>query len=367
MIPLLEVGPSYDELAGEIDAAIKGILSSGWYIGGPAVEQFEGEFAAYCEAPHCVGVANGLEALALSLRALGVGSGDEVIVPSNTYIATWLAVTMAGATPVPVEPDPSTHCIDPALIPAAITARTRCIMPVHLYGHPCDMEPIVQIAREHGLLIVEDAAQAHGATLNGRKIGTHGDAIAWSFYPTKNLGAFGDAGAVTTRDAGLAEKIRLLRNYGSAVKNVNEIKGYNSRLDPVQAAILSVKLRYLDEWQDRRQRIAALYREAFAGLNNAVAPIAARGAVHAWHLYVMQFDERERVQTRLAKLGVGSFVHYPIPPYLQDAYSEFRDRASEWPIATSLSNRVLSIPMGPHLSLDDAARVADAVRTAVSH
>jgi dTDP-4-amino-4,6-dideoxygalactose transaminase len=363
MIPLLELKPTYDELAGEIDDAVKGLLSSGWYIGGPAVEQFESEFGAYCEARHCVGVANGLEALALSLRALGVGPGDEVIVPSNTYIATWLAVSMAGATPVPVEPDPATHCIDPQHIPAAITERTRCIMPVHLYGHPCDMAAIMSIARQHELLVVEDAAQAHGASIRGQKIGTHGDAVAWSFYPTKNLGAFGDAGAVTTEVSGLADKIRLLRNYGSAVKNVNDVKGYNSRLDPIQAAILSVKLKHLDEWQERRRQIAALYQEAFAGLNSAVAPVTAPGAVHGWHLYVMQFDERDRVQAALAELGVGTFVHYPIPPYLQEAYREFRDRAAEWPIATSLADRVLSIPMGPHLDLDDASRVADAVRS----
>lgn len=363
MIPLLELLPTYRELDGEIDEAIQSVLLSGWYIGGPPVEQFETEFAAYCGAPYCVGVANGLEALAMSLRALGVGMGDEVIVPSNTYIATWLAVSMAGATLVPVEPDPMTHCIDPNWIEAAITPRTRCIMPVHLYGHPCDMAAILDIARKHDLLIVEDAAQAHGAEVDGRRIGTHGDAVAWSFYPTKNLGAFGDAGAVTTRDPALADKIRLLRNYGSTVKNVNDVKGYNSRLDPLQAAILSVKLRHLDKWQERRRAIAALYADAFDGLNSAVAPIAAPGTVHGWHLYVMQFDERDRVQAALAELGVGTFVHYPIPPYLQEAYREFRDRADEWPIATSLANRVLSIPMGPHLSLEDAKRVADAVRT----
>ena len=365
MIPVLELLPTYEEIAPEIDAAVKSLLSSGWYIGGPAVEQFEDDFATYCKAPYCVGVANGLEALALSLRALGVGSGDEVIVPSNTYIATWLAVSMAGATIVPVEPDPVTHCIKPNRIGDAITAKTRCIMPVHLYGHPCDMAAISAIAREHGLLIVEDAAQAHGASIDGQPIGTHGDAIAWRFYPTKNLGAFGDAGAVTTRDPALAEKLRLLRNYGSAIKNVNDIKGFNSRLDPIQAAILSVKLNHLGEWQERRRKIADLYAEAFDGLNSVVAPSTATGSVHGWHLYVMQFDERDRVHRALADRGVGTLEHYPIPPFLQDAYAEFGSRADEWPIARSLANRVLSIPMGPHLSLDDAAKVAEAVRTVV--
>ena len=267
MIPVLDVGATYEELRSDIDRAVREVLESGWYIGGRSVEGFEEQYARYCGAAHCVGTGNGLEALALSLRALGVGPGDEVIVPANTYIATWLAVSMVGATPVPVEPDEATHCIDPGLIPAAITERTRCIMPVHLYGHPCAMDDIMAVARAHDLLVVEDAAQAHGATICGRKIGSHGDAVAWSFYPTKNLGAFGDAGAVTTNRADIAERLRLLRNYGSETKNVHDIKGVNSRLDPVQAAILSVKLKHLDEWQERRQQVARRYAELFDGSN----------------------------------------------------------------------------------------------------
>jgi len=361
MIPLLNVGATYTEIRDEVDGAVRGILESGWYIGGSAVEQFESDFAHYCGTDHCVGTGNGLEALALSLRALGVGAGDEVIVPANTYIATWLALSMVGATPIPVEPDPLTHCIDPKLIPDAITSRTRCIMPVHLYGHPCDMDSIMAIAHEHGLLVVEDAAQAHGAAIGGRRIGSHGDAVAWSFYPTKNLGAFGDAGAVTTNNAELADRIRLLRNYGSVEKNVHEVKGVNSRLDPIQAVILSAKLRHLDQWQARRQRIADLYAEAFAGLNSAVAPTAAPGAQHAWHLYVMQLERRDAVAAALADAGVGTAVHYPTPPFLQEAYSEYRGRAGEWPLSKRLADRVLSIPMDPHLSLDDAHRVIDAV------
>jgi dTDP-4-amino-4,6-dideoxygalactose transaminase len=361
MIPLLDVGATYTEIREEIDRAVGSILDSGWYIGGSAVEQFESDFARYCGTNHCVGTGNGLEALALSLRALGVGAGDEVIVPANTYIATWLAVSMAGAMPVPVEPDPLTHCIDPQLIPAAITSSTRCIMPVHLYGHPCDMNAIMAIARDHELLVIEDAAQAHGAAIGGRKIGSHGDAVAWSFYPTKNLGAFGDAGAVTTNNAQLANRIRFLRNYGSEVKNVHEVKGVNSRLDPVQAAILSAKLRHLDEWQERRQRISDLYREAFAGLNSAATPTAAPGAQHAWHLYVMQFEQRDAVVAALSGAGIGNAVHYPTPPFLQNAYAEYRGRAEEWPVSKRLAERVLSIPMGPHLGIDDAHRVIDAV------
>lgn len=365
MIPVLDVGASYAELREEIDAAVTGILASGWYIGGAAVEQFEAEFASYCAAEHCVGTGNGLEALALSLRALEVGPGDEVIVPANTYIATWLAVTSVGATLVPVEPDPLTHCIDAERIRAAVGPRTRCIMPVHLYGHPCPMEAILAVAREHDLVIVEDAAQAHGAAVDGRKLGSHGDAVAWSFYPTKNLGAFGDAGAVTTNRPEVAERIRYLRNYGSKEKNVHEVKGVNSRLDPIQAAILSIKLRYLDEWQDRRQRLARFYGDAFAGLNSIIAPTVASGSTHAWHLYVMRFDERDAIADRLAASGVASAVHYPTPPFRQDAYSEFAARSSEWPISDRLANSVLSIPMGPHLDLQDAEQVAEAVRLAV--
>jgi dTDP-4-amino-4,6-dideoxygalactose transaminase len=365
MIPVLDVGATYSEIATDIDAAVHDVLRSGWYIGGNAVETFEAEFAAYCGAAHGVGTGNGLEALALSLRGLGIGEGDEVIVPANTYIATWLAVSMVGATPVPVEPDPATHCIDPVLIEAAITPRTRCIMPVHLYGHPCDMPAIMRVARAHKLLVVEDAAQAHGAAWQGEKIGRHGDAVAWSFYPTKNLGAFGDAGAVTTDNAELAEHIRLLRNYGSRDKNVHDVKGGNSRLDPVQAAILSVKLRHLDDWQRRRQAIADLYAEAFAGLNSAIAPATAPGATHAWHLYVMRFDRRDAVAASLASQSVATAGHYPTPPFRQAAYAEFAADAGRWPISDELANSVLSIPMGPHLNWDDAGRVIDAVRHAV--
>ena len=365
MIPFLVGGASYPVLGAFIFAALDRVMTSGWYIGGTEVENFENEFAAYCGAVHCVSTGNGLEALALSLVALGVGQGDEVIVPANTYIATWLAVSMAGATPVPVEPDGATHCIDPTKIEAAITERSKCIMPVHLYGHPCAMDEIVRIARTNGLMIVEDAAQAHGAAWNGQKIGSHGDAVAWSFYPTKNLGAFGDAGAITTNNGELADKLRLLRNYGSREKNVHEVKGVNSRLDPLQAAILSVKLRHLDEWNARRQNIANFYDEAFAGLNSLTAPLAASGAVHAWHLYVMRFDRRDEVIASLERDGVGTAIHYPTPPFRQEAYLEFAPDADRWPISDAIAQTVLSIPIGPHLSLEDARRVADAVRRAV--
>jgi len=365
LIPVLDVGATYEELREEIDRAVRDLLASGWYIGGPPIEGFEEQYAQYCGASHCVGTGNGLEALALSLRALGVGAGDEVIVPANTYIATWLAVSTVGATPVPVEPDEATHCIDPALIPAAITERTRCIMPVHLYGHPCAMDEIMGIARTHNLLVVEDAAQAHGAAIGGRKIGSHGDAVAWSFYPTKNLGAFGDAGAVTTNRADVAERLRLLRNYGSGTKNVHDIKGVNSRLDPVQAAILSVKLRHLDNWQERRQQVTRRYAELFDVSNRLITPSTGPNAIHAWHLYVIRVDDRDAVSKRLANRGVASMPHYPTPPFMQRAYAEMKADAARWPLSTRLANTVLSIPMGPHMKPGEVELVAEAVLQAV--
>ena len=263
MIPFLDLKSPYLELKQELDEAIARVVSSGWFVGGDECDQFEAEYATYCGATHAVGVANGLDALHLALRAMDVGPGDEVIVPSNTYIATWLAVSQCGATPVPVEPDARTYNIDPALIEAAITPRTKVILPVHLYGQPADMDPILAIARKHGLRVLEDGAQAHGARYKGQRLGAHGDAVAWSFYPGKNLGAMGDGGAVTTNDAQLADRIRVLRNYGSRVKYVNEVQGYNSRLDPLQAAILRVKLAHLDEWNARRSAIARVTSKAW--------------------------------------------------------------------------------------------------------
>jgi dTDP-4-amino-4,6-dideoxygalactose transaminase len=364
MIPVTDVAAAYTEIRDEIDQATARVLASGYYIGGPEVETFEAEFATFCGAAHGIGVGNGLDALALSLRALDVGPGDEVIVPANTYIASWLAVSMVGATPVPVEPDPATHCLDPELIEPALTPRTKAIMPVHLYGHPAAMDRIMAIARAHGLVVLEDAAQSHGAALAGQAIGSHGDAVAWSFYPTKNLGAIGDGGAVTTNRADVAERVRLLRNYGSSVKNVNAVKGVNSRLDPLQAAILSVKLRHLSAWQLRRQALADRYGAAFAGCNLVVPKTVGNQAVHAWHLYVIETAERDRVAASLAEAGVQNAVHYPIPPYRQSAYPEFAGRAENWPLTDRLAGRVLSIPMGPHVTREQEDRVIAAVRAA---
>lgn len=355
-IPFLDLGAAYRELQTEIDAAVAKVLASGYYVGGPEVDQFEAEYAQYCGAAHAVGVANGLDALHLALRAMDVGPGDEVIVPSNTYIATWLAVSQCGATPVPVEPDERTYNIDPALIEAAITPATRVILPVHLYGQPADMDPILAIARKHGLRVLEDGAQAHGARYKGQRLGAHGDAVAWSFYPGKNLGAMGDGGAVTTNDAQLADRLRVLRNYGSRVKYVNEVQGYNSRLDPLQAAILRVKLAHLDAWNARRSAIAARYQQGLVGCGLTL-PYVPDWAEPAWHLYVVQHPRRDALHKALADAGVGTLIHYPIPPHLQQAYASAGYLQGQFPIAEQIANRCLSLPIGPHLN--------DAIATAV--
>lgn len=348
MIPFLDLGAAYRELKPQIDAAVARVLESGWYILGPEVEAFEAEWAAYCGTTFAVGVANGLDALTLALRALDIGPGDEVIVPSNTYIATWLAVSGVGATPVPVEPDPATHNIDPSLIEAAITPRTRAVVPVHLYGQPADLDPILEIAKRYGLRVIEDAAQAHGAAYKGRQLGGHGDIVCWSFYPGKNLGALGDAGAITTNDADLAARVAMLRNYGSREKYINEVPGVNSRLDPVQAGILRVKLKVLDDWTERRRAIAAQYLEGLKD-SGLILPHVPEWADPVWHLFVVRTNARDAVQARLAKAGIGTLIHYPIPPHRQDAYADLGFEAEALPIASRLAHEVLSLPIGPQL------------------
>lgn len=351
-VPFLDVQETYSELRDEIDAAIKRVLESGWYILGAEVEAFEGEFATYCEAKHCVGVANGLDALHLALLALGVGAGDEVIVPSNTYIATWLAVSQCGATPISVEPDAATYNIDPARIEAAITPRTKVILPVHLYGQPADMDLILAIARKHGLKVLEDGAQAHGARYKGKRLGAHGDVVAWSFYPGKNLGAFGDGGAITTNDAVIAERIRVLRNYGSRVKYVNDVRGFNSRLDPIQAAALRVKLKVLDTWNARRSEIASCYQVGLANIGLTL-PFVPEWAEPAWHLYVVQHPQRDALQKKLGEAGISTLIHYPIPPHQQQAYAAAGFIQGQFPIAEFIANQCLSLPIGPHLQPND--------------
>lgn len=359
-VPFLDLGAAYAELKTEIETAVLASLRTGWYIGGQGVEAFEHEFAAYTETRHCVGVANGLDALHLALRAMGIGAGDEVIVPSNTYIATWLAVSQCGAIPVPVEPLASTCNIDPVRIETAITPRTKAIIPVHLYGQPADLDPILAIAHKHGLRVLEDAAQAHGARYKGKRIGGHGDVVAWSFYPGKNLGALGDAGAVTTNDPDIADRIRVLRNYGSRVKYVNEVQGYNSRLDPVQAAVLRVKLKVLDAWNARRAKIAARYTAALEG-SGLVLPAVPSWAEPVWHLYVVQSSRRDALQKTLGEAGISALIHYPIPPHLQQAYTEAGYVKGRLPIAERLASQVLSLPVGPQLDDMSVAAVIAAL------
>jgi len=365
IVKFLDLGATYRELKTEIDAAVARVLDSGWYLLGAELEAFEAEYAAYTGARYCIGVGNGLEALHLSLRAMGVGPGDEVLVPSNTYIATWLAVSQTGATPVPVEPDERTYNMDPQRIEDAITPRTRAILPVHLYGQPADMVPILACAEKHGLKVLADGAQAHGARYRGAAIGGLGDATAWSFYPGKNLGAYGDAGAVTTDDPALAERLRMLRNYGSRVKYVNEVQGYNSRLDEMQAAILRVKLRHMDTWNARRALVAAAYQSALSECA-LILPVVLPEMAPAWHLYVVRHPQRDALQRDLQARGIQTLIHYPIPPHRQQAYASLGIKREELPIANRIADEALSLPIGPHLSVEEQAAVVEAVRSTVS-
>jgi dTDP-4-amino-4,6-dideoxygalactose transaminase len=349
-IPFLELAPSYLELKAETDAAISGVLAGGWYILGKEVARFEEEFAQYLGAKHCIGVANGLDALVLSLMAYEIGPGAEVIVPSNTYFATALAVTRAGAKVVFVEPNVETHNLDPLRLEAAITQRTAAVIPVHLYGLPADVDAINAIAHKHGIRVIEDAAQAHGSKYKGRRTGTLGDAAAFSFYPGKCLGAFGDGGAVVTNDDQIADKVRALRNYGSQAKYFNDYLGLNSRLDELQAAILRIKLRFLDEWNGRRSELASLLQNALREVSQVAAPAEPSGIESCWHLYVIRTPERNRVQQALESRGIGTMIHYPLPPYRQKAYAELDLRKGSFPIADQLADEVLSLPMGPHLA-----------------
>lgn len=362
MVPFLDIKAAYLELKDELDAAYSRVMESGWYVLGKESDAFEEEFAAYCETKYCVGVANGLEALHLILRAYGIGPGDEVIVPANTFIASWLAISYAGATPVPVEPDAQTYNINPDLIEAKITRRTRAIMAVHLYGQPADMERINSIAGEHGLKVIEDAAQAHGARYKRKRAGSLGDAAGFSFYPGKNMGAFGDGGAVTTDDEVLAEKIRTLRNYGSRVKYENEVRGFNSRLDELQAALLRVKLRKLDDWNARRREIAKQYFEGLSNVDGLGLPYVPDWAEPVWHLFVVRHAERDRFQSFLQGKGIGTLIHYPIPPHLSEAYADCGWKPGDYPLAEQLAAEVMSLPMGPHMN-EDKVIVCDAVRS----
>jgi dTDP-4-amino-4,6-dideoxygalactose transaminase len=359
-IPFLDLKSPYRELRDEIHAAIDRVLESGWYVLGGELEAFEHEYAAYCGAAHGIGLGNCLDALHLTLLAMDVGPGDEVIVPSNTYIATWLAISQCGAIPVPVEPVEATYNIDPNQIEAAINSRTKAIIVVHLYGQPADLDPILGIARRRGLWVLEDGAQAHGARYKGKRVGGHGDAVAWSFYPGKNLGALGDAGAITTNNAKIADRVRVLRNYGSRIKYVNEVQGFNSRLDPLQAAVLRVKLKYLDEWNQRRKVCAESYSQQLRDL--VVTPFVPTWADPVWHLFVVRHPQRALLQQHLQKSGIDTLIHYPIPPHKQEAYRSNSFPAHAFPLASRLADEVVSLPMGPHLTADDVDQTVSAVR-----
>lgn len=362
-IPFLDMKSPYMELREEMDAAYHRIMESGWYVLGEEVEFFEEEFSRYCGAKYCVGVGNGLEALHLILRAYDIGPGDEVIVPANTYIATWLAVSYAGAKPVPVEPDEQTCNINPERIESAITDRTRAILPVHLYGQPAAMLLIKAIAHKYDLRVVEDAAQAQGARYDGKMAGNLGDAAGFSFYPGKNLGALGDAGAVVTNDETLASRVRLLRNYGSQIKYHNELKGYNSRLDVLQAAFLRIKLRYLDDWNARRAKIASIY---LAGLNNIrelVLPYTHPSVDNVWHIFHIRCKQRDKLQRYLHDRGIGTLIHYPIPPHLSQAYQEMNFSVGSFPATEKIAKTTLSIPIGPYLKQDETNYIVSILKS----
>ena len=360
-VPFLDLKASYTEIQDEVESAVLGSIRSGQYIGGDILETFENSFKNFVGSEYCIGVANGLDALTLSLKVLGVRPGDEVIVPSNTFIATWLAVTQCGAIPVPVEPNAETYNIDPNLIEAKITDRTKAIIAVHLYGQPADLDEILNLAKEHKIHVVEDAAQAHGARYKGRKIGSHGDLVTWSFYPGKNLGALGDGGAITTNNEELAERLKVLRNYGSKERYVHTTLGSNSRLDPVQAAVLNVKLRYLHEWNKRRVGVAAIYSESFKDLP-ILLPSVRQYNDPVWHLYCIRVKHRDEFRESLSSVGIETLIHYPTPPHLQDAYQFLNFGIRSFPIAESISSELVSIPIGPSLAEEQIAAVVDSVK-----
>lgn len=361
-VPFLELKPTYDELRAEVDAAYRRVMDSGWYIFGPEITAFEGEYAASVGVHHAIAVANGLEALQLVLMAARVGPGDEVIVPSHTYIATWLAVTHVGATIVPCEPDERTWNIDPKRVASLITPRTRCILPVHLYGQTADVAALRALADPRDILVLEDAAQSQGATAHGIASGALGHAAGVSFYPSKNLGAFGDAGAVTTSDPALADRVRTLRNYGSRERYHHEMPGLNSRLSELQCAFLRAKLPRLNTWNARRRAFAAIYRERLAAVPDLVLPEIAPWADPVWHLFVVRTSRREALRAFLAARGIATQIHYPIPPHRSGAYASLGWKPGAFPLAERLAEEVLSLPIGPHHREDQIHAVCDAVR-----
>lgn len=361
-IPFLSFEKTNNKIKSEITNAFEKVFDSQWYVLGQHVKDFEIEYARFNDVNYCVGISNGLDALHIALKTLNIGKGDEVIVPSNTYIATALAVSYVGATPVFVEPDINTYNIDPGKIEAAITSRTKALMPVHLYGQACEMDKIESIAKKHNLYIIEDNAQAQGASFNGKLTGSWGDINGTSFYPGKNLGALGDAGAITTNDSELARRAAVLRNYGSEKKYYNEIVGYNMRLDEIQASFLSVKLKHLSEWTQQRRQIASWYNETLNEISNIMLPIVEQDATHVYHLYVIRTNQRDALQKHLADNGIGTLIHYPIPVHLQEAYKHLGYTTGDFPIAEKIADTCLSLPMWPGMTPNQIEYIADVIK-----
>ena len=360
-VPFVDLQAEYQALKGDIDTAIAGVLNRSDYVLGQAVKDFEAAFAEYCEAGYAVGVDSGYSALELILRALDIGQGDEVITAASTFIATTLAISNAGARPVLVDADPNTYNLDPNLLEAAITPATKAVIAVHLYGQPADMDAINAIARKHGLKVIEDSCQAHGAHYKGKRTGGLGDAAAYSFYPSKNLGAYGDGGIVVTNSAEVAEKVKLLRNIGQTVRYHHEIKGFNHRLDTIQAAVLCAKLPHLDKGNASRRETAAQYNQLLADLP-VVTPKTADWAEHVYHLYIIQVDDREALQDHLSQAGVATGIHYPIPIHLQQAYTELGYKEGDFPVTEQAAKRILSLPMFPGMSPEAINYTVDAIK-----
>lgn len=364
-IPFVDLRSQYSQIKNEVDSAVLAVMNRGDFILGGAVAEFEREFADYCNVEYCVGVDSGFSALELIVRAYDIGPGDEVITAANTFIATALAISNAGATPVLVDCDPVTYNIDVKKIEAAITTRTRAIMPVHLYGQTADMDFILAIARKHNLLVIEDAAQASGATYKGRRAGSLGDAAGFSFYPGKNLGAYGDGGAVTTNDPAIAEKVRLLRNIGQNVKYFHEVKGFNHRLDTMQAAVLMVKLPHLDDWNASRRRAAATYASLLAE-TPLITPVTADYAEHIFHLFVVRMPNRNALMDHLKERGIAAGLHYPIPIHLQPAYIELGYERGDFPVTEAYAEEIVSLPIFPELDDKKVAYITDAIHEFLS-
>ncbi|HRN71607.1 MAG TPA: DegT/DnrJ/EryC1/StrS family aminotransferase [Ginsengibacter sp.] len=360
-IPFLSFISQNQTIKNEILQSFEQAFDSNWYILGENLKSFEREYATFNNTKFCIGVSNGLDALHLSLKSLNIGQGDEVIVPSNTYIATALAVSYTGATPVFVEPNPETYNLDPSGIEAAISPKTKAIMPVHLYGQACEMGAIMNIATMHNLFVVEDNAQAHGATYNGKLTGSFGHVNGTSFYPGKNLGALGDAGAITTNDEELAKRIFRLRNYGSDKKYYNEEIGFNCRLDEVQAGFLSIKLKYLTRWTEQRKIIAQWYHEKLIGIGDITLPKVAAGATHVYHIYLIRSTKRNQLQQYLAENGIGTMIHYPVPPHLQKAYQSLGYRKGDFPIAEEIADTCLSLPLWPGMTEEQVTYVTETI------